>query len=65
MDAADANDSGGVSGLSDGLFLLFYGFVDRSPPPAPGPEECGVDPTNDDDITCADTSACEGTAKTP
>jgi len=44
LDAADADDSG-VLDLSDILVPLLWLFSGNSPPPAPGPSECGVDPT--------------------
>ncbi len=48
FDAADIDGSGAVNGLVDGLFVLNYQFVSGStPPPAPGPVECGPDPTVD------------------
>ena len=66
MDAADADDSGGVSGLPDGLFLLKWQFAGGSPaPPDPGPTECGPDPTEDDeedpefDLGCEKPPVCD------
>lgn len=50
-DAADSNDDG-VLDLSDGINTLNYLFAGGSPIPAPGPEECGGDPTSDD-LACA------------
>ena len=54
MKAADTNDNGDVFAIIDGLYLLQWQFTGGQDPPAPGPEECGTDPT-DDDLTC-DTS---------
>lgn len=48
-DAADADGNGVVNGMVDGLFLLYWRFLDGAPPPAPGPIECGPDPDGDDD----------------
>ena len=48
FDAADADDDGVVNGLIDGLYILNYQFLPGfPPPPAPGPDECGADPTPD------------------
>ena len=48
LDAADADDSGSVNGLADGLFLLNAYLVPGSPPiPPPGATFCGPDPTTD------------------
>jgi hypothetical protein len=53
MDGADSDD-GGVIEMSDAIFTLKYLYVPGSPlPPAPGPVECGHDPT-EDDLDCAD-----------
>ena len=46
-DAADANDDG-VTDISDPVYLLNFLFAGESPPPpSPGPEACGFDPTTD------------------
>ncbi len=45
-DAADANDDGGLD-IADPIGILAYLFQSASPPPAPGPTECGADPTAD------------------
>jgi len=50
VDAADTNDDG-QSDIGDPIGLLNYLFVQGSAPPAPGPSECGADPT-DDRLTC-------------
>ncbi len=55
FDAMDANDSGGID-LSDGVFTLNYLFLTGAPPPAPGPTECGEDPTDDALTECVDPS---------
>ena len=48
LDAADADDNGILNSLVDGLFVLSYQYVPGSPPPpAPGPSQCGQDPTSD------------------
>ena len=46
MDAADANDDGGVD-VSDAVRILLYLFVNTGPLPAPH-GACGSDPTADD-----------------
>ena len=52
VDAADADDDGGLNGVLDGLYVLNYQFIAGSPvPPAPGPFECGPDP-NGDSASC-------------
>jgi hypothetical protein len=45
-DAADSNDSGDVN-ISDAIGVLSYLFSAGLVPPAPGPEACGPDPTQD------------------
>lgn len=55
-DAADADDNGVVN-LSDGAFTLNYLFKGSGlPPPPPGPESRGPDPTPDDLDACAYTA---------
>ena len=56
-EAGDTNDDGGVN-ISDGLFILNYLFVGNGQaPPAPGPDACGENPSDDEDMTgCAYTS---------
>jgi len=55
LDAADANDDGQFD-LGDAIYSLSWQFRGGPAPPAPGPFECGVDPT-DDDLDCAGDSA--------
>ena len=43
MEAADADNSGGVNALVDTLFILAHGFQGGDPPQAPYPM-CGIDP---------------------
>ncbi|MBI4601733.1 MAG: hypothetical protein HY721_07215, partial [Planctomycetes bacterium] len=50
-DAADADDSGTVD-MSDAVSVLGYLFLGKAAPAAPGPRECGQDPT-DDGLGCA------------
>jgi len=45
-DAADGNDDG-VTDISDPVFVLNFLFAGESPPPPPGSEACGSDPTTD------------------
>ena len=49
LDAADSNDSG-VLDISDPVFTLEYLFLGGEPPPAPGPDAPGADPTPDDSV---------------
>ena len=46
LDAADVNDSGEVD-IADAVRLVLYLFAGAPPPPAPGPVDCGSDPTSD------------------
>ena len=55
-DAADSNDSGGVD-LSDAVFAFNYLFSGGVEPPAPGPMDCGVDPSVDE-LGCEDSDSC-------
>ena len=57
LDAADVDDDGEVLALVDTLSLLLFGFSGGEAPPDPGPDVCGVDPT-DDDVTCEEDSTC-------
>ena len=45
-DACDANDDGKTD-ISDPIWTLNYLFRGGPPTPAPGPRQCGVDPTGD------------------
>ncbi len=58
LDAADSDDSGAVNVLVDALHLLAWSFAAGPPPAAPGPLDCGLDPTADD-TACAAMLACE------
>ena len=53
-DAADVDDDGSVFAILDALFLLDWNFLGGEVPPAPGPDECGVDVTPDA-LDCAET----------
>ncbi|MEM7233974.1 MAG: FG-GAP-like repeat-containing protein, partial [Planctomycetota bacterium] len=46
LSAADADDSGALD-LTDGAFINLFLFLGGTTPPAPGPFDCGMDPTND------------------
>jgi hypothetical protein len=47
MDAADADDDGDIDD-NDGFYILNYLFgANEPPPPDPGPDDCGDDPTAD------------------
>jgi len=56
LSAADGNDSGQVD-IADASFVLSWLFLGGRPPPAPGPHECGVDPTADE-LGCAVSQGC-------
>ena len=45
-DAADADDNG-RNNITDAIQLLQFLFLGGPPPPAPGRDDCGVDPTAD------------------
>ena len=58
LDAYDVNDDGGLD-VSDPISALTYMFLGGDPPPAPGPETCGPDPTVDDQfVDCDASSGC-------
>lgn len=46
LDSCDGNDDGAID-LGDAIYLLGYLFMGQTPPAAPGPLNCGVDPTPD------------------
>ncbi|MFN0059181.1 MAG: dockerin type I repeat-containing protein [Planctomycetota bacterium] len=57
LDSADSNDDGAVN-IADAVYLLNALFVIGSPPtPAPGPTNCGPDPTSGDPLDCVDYSS--------
>ncbi len=51
LDAADSDDNAAIE-LSDAVNLFSYLFLGGSPPPQPGPVECGPDPTDDTLVEC-------------
>jgi hypothetical protein len=53
--ALDADDSGDVN-ITDPILVLGYLFIGNATIPAPGPIECGADPSPD--LDCASYSAC-------
>ncbi|MGQ9590574.1 MAG: hypothetical protein ACUVYA_09815 [Planctomycetota bacterium] len=55
-DAADADDSGGLE-ITDAVFVLNWLFLGGRTPPLPGPESCGVDPS-EDEIPCVYFQPC-------
>ncbi len=57
LDAADTNDSGTLD-LSDAVKIFNYLFSGGDPPPSPGPDACGADPTADE-VDCAAYLECE------
>ena len=56
MDAADSNDDGSFN-IADPVKSLGTLFSMQPPPPAPGPTNCGPDPT-DDTLECLEYNAC-------
>lgn len=56
LDSADINDDGSVD-ISDTIYLLNYLFVSGPSPSAPGPQNCGLDPS-DDALDCILPSGC-------
>lgn len=61
MDALDFDDNGKVE-ITDPVANLSHQFLGTAPPPAPGKEQCGVDPTDGDDLGCEDypDTSCDG-----
>lgn len=57
QDAADSNDDG-VLDISDAISLLVHLFLGTVSLPAPGPERCGMDPT-EDGVYCVSTVPCQ------
>jgi hypothetical protein len=57
LDAADANDDSQID-VTDAITSLFYQFLGGDPPPPPGPQVCGVDPTADGLAPCQEAAAC-------
>ena len=51
--AGDGNDDGRLD-ISDALAILGYLFLGSAAPPAPGPDVCGSDPTEDELVRCED-----------
>jgi hypothetical protein len=58
-DACDSNDDGGID-ISDPVSLLNYLFQGGRPPPAPGTQQCGLDPTPEPlrPLTCSSHLSC-------
>jgi hypothetical protein len=50
-DASDVDDDGGL-GLTDAIVILRFLFQGGPPPGAPGPLDCGEDPTTDGLLEC-------------
>ncbi len=57
LDAADANDDG-ENNISDPITALSYLFLGARNIPAPGPETCGEDPTDDTITECKTAQTC-------
>ena len=55
-DAADCNDDG-LNDVADAITLLGSIFSGGGAPPAPGPNSCGIDPT-DDALDCETYNSC-------
>ena len=55
-DAADCNDDGLVD-IADAIKVLNVLFTSDTPPATPGPDNCGIDPT-DDALECETYDAC-------
>ena len=55
-DAADSNDDGAVD-IGDAIKVLGVLFSGDTPPAAPGPDNCGIDPT-DDSLDCESYDSC-------
>jgi hypothetical protein len=51
LDAGDADDTGELD-ISDPMFILSHLFLGGPAPPAPGPTDCGSDPTADNLPEC-------------
>jgi hypothetical protein len=56
IDAADANDDGEFN-LTDAVYTLNALFLGGESPPAPGMDDCGIDPT-DDELDCEGYTSC-------
>ncbi|MDE0960375.1 MAG: hypothetical protein OSB09_06310 [Planctomycetota bacterium] len=56
-DSCDANDDGSVN-IADAIFGLAALFSGGAAPPAPGPDTCGPDPTDDGQAECVYSGAC-------
>jgi len=56
LDAADASDTGRLT-ISSAVYILSWRFLGGSPPPLPGPYQCGVDRTPDA-LDCASYPFC-------
>lgn len=57
LKSADGNDDGEVN-ISDPIFLLVFLFLGGAEPPAPGPNQCGADPTPDE-LSCHAHPPCQ------
>lgn len=56
LDRFDADDNGRID-ARDALYTLSYAYLGGSPPPAPGPNTAGIDPTPDNlHCNCTDSS---------
>lgn len=56
-DAADADNDGEVT-ITDGIYMLNFLFLGGPEPPAPGHEDCGPDPTPEEEPGCESYTSC-------
>lgn len=57
LDAADFDDNGKVE-ITDPVSSLSHQFLGNPPPPEPGKDVCGLDPT-EDDVSCDESHTCD------
>ncbi|MEM7263631.1 MAG: DUF1800 family protein, partial [Planctomycetota bacterium] len=57
LKAADSNDNGTID-LTDAIYVFNHLFLGGPQPAAPGPNECGLDPTPDT-LTCETSDSCD------
>ena len=65
LDAADADGNDSVSALVDALYLLNWEFNAGDEPPAPGTDDCGVDPDDETKsaVGCEASPECDSTPR--
>lgn len=57
QDACDSNDDG-LADFTDAIRTLEMLFLGRGEIPGPGTESCGIDPTDTDELGCAEYDSC-------